>query len=73
MAFVLAVVTLAGAATGTGDTTAAVLATDLTQTCVVAGPVPGLSTAQASNAGRHRDRHLRGRGREHPGRPDRAR
>lgn len=51
VALVLGLVTLAGAATGTGATSASVLLAELAQTCTVSGPVPGLTAAQAGNAG----------------------
>jgi cell wall-associated NlpC family hydrolase len=50
LAFVLGLAMVAGAAAGTGVTSEATLAGELAQTCVVSGPVPGLSAAQASNA-----------------------
>jgi peptidoglycan DL-endopeptidase CwlO len=51
VALLLGLVTAAGAAAGMGETTAAVLVAELSQTCTVAGPVTGLNTGQATNAG----------------------
>ena len=70
-ALVLGLAALAGAATGTSVTTAAAVAAELSLTCTVMGPVPGLDAAQAANAGSDRDRHVRGRGREPTCGPDR--
>ena len=50
LALLVGFVVLAGVATGTGTTTAAALASQLYETCAVAGPVPGLTAAQASDA-----------------------
>jgi peptidoglycan DL-endopeptidase CwlO len=47
---VLGIVTLAGAATGTGAVSAGVVATQFSGTCTVSSPVKGLTAAQASNA-----------------------
>ena len=51
VALVLGLITAAGAAAGMGETTDAVLVTELSQTCNVAGPVAGLNAGQAINAG----------------------
>jgi cell wall-associated NlpC family hydrolase len=50
VAIVLGLAALAGAATGTSVTTAAVVAAEQGPTCTVSGPVPGLDAAQAVNA-----------------------
>jgi cell wall-associated NlpC family hydrolase len=50
VALLLGLATVAGAAAGTGATTAAVVA-ELSQPCTVSGPIAGLDAAQAANAG----------------------
>ena len=72
VALVLGLVTLAGAATGTGATTAAAVVAELIPTCTVSGPVPGLDAGPGCQRRSDRDRHVRGRGREPAGGPDRA-
>src|ERR1700759_5058758 len=49
-ALVLGLAALAGAATGTSVTTAAAVEAELSLSCTVMGPVPGLDAAQAANA-----------------------